>query len=268
MNSQSNQSFSRNTLEHWVRALGSQAPEADHVEAAQRKLLARLHSSTHRRSWGGPGWAWAATAVLAVLVLPLVLWMPGSNGSLAFADVQRHFSDFESLRARMTTQLRGQTVLDMEIRVDDRDRVRVDVGEGFSYVVDPRRESMLQLFHDRQQALRVTLDGADEVQREETLGWLEELREYRGIARRLEQPATIRGRQASGFSLEAGGLDMVLWATPEGEPLRLEIQPALDPAASGPTTRLEFYFDEPLDAGSFSLELPAGYELLAGEDAG
>lgn len=267
MNSQSRQSDTVHALDPWVRALHAQEPKSEHIEAAQRKLNARLRSTGGTSSWRHTGWAWAAAAVMAVLVLPMVIWMPGSSGSLAFAEVQRYFTDFHSLRVHMTTRLRDQTLLDMRTRMDDQERIRVDVGEDFSYVIDSQNETMLQLFHGQQRALRVPLKDSDEQPPEEALGWLEELREYQGVATPIDQPSMIRGREATGFRLEAGGLEMVLWATPEGEPMRMEMRPLGEPDVAAPITRLEFFFNESLDDSWFSLALPAGYELLSGQDS-
>lgn len=79
---------------------------------------------------------------------------------------------------------------------------------------------------------------------------------------------TINGRAVLGFALEAGGQEMVLWATGDGEPVRLDIQHAANEDSKS-LTRLDFRFDEPVADGSFSLRAPPGYTIVGREkDAG
>ena len=264
MNSQTIKQTSTEPLRKYINAVIEQDPEAAHADSAQRKLVARLDRARTDPGNGMTGrrWGWATAAVAAVL-LPALLWTSGPGSALAFAEVQRYFSDFETLTTQMTTRVGGNPVVEMTIRIDDRDRVRLDSGSSFSYVIDPGQSMMLQLFHPQKRAALVPLAEGNPVEEADDLDWLAEIRAFQGQAELLEQTAVIQGQEAFGFSLNAGGMDMTLWATESGEPLSLQMA-----GPGGVETRMDFAFDRPLDEKAFSLAVPADYRLLdsAGAD--
>lgn len=261
MNRQTINQSNPEVLEDYVDAVLSQPAGTAQTDSAQRKLIARIDAERTPFRHARAGWGWATAAIAAVL-LPMLLWMPGTNGGLAFADVQRFFTDFETLTARLTTVMGDETILEMEIQVDAQDRARLDAGSGFSYVIDPNESMMLQLFHDRKQAMLVPLNEQDPVDEAEAIDWLEDIREFQGQAELLDETRVIDGQQAYGFSLAAGGMDMMLWATESGQPLRLQMQPTDLPGSHGIGTRMDFEFDRPLEESAFSLTPPADYELF------
>jgi len=260
MNSPTINQSNTDPMQKYVDAVIGQQPESSQSESAQRKLLARLDARTSEAKSMNGGWGWATAAAAAVL-LPMLLWMPGTNSALAFSDVQRHFLAFDTLVAQLTTTVGGNELVETTIRVDDRDRTRLDAGAGFTYVIDPTRSMMLQLFHDQKRALLMPLAGPAELDDGVGLDWLADIREFQGQAELLDETMVIRGRQAYGFSLDAGGMDMTLWAAESGEPLSL-----LMAGPGGLETRLDFEFDRPLDDALFALTPPADYRLL-GESA-
>jgi len=251
-------------IKKYVDAVIDRQPESAQTERAQRRLLARLETETPTVGGVKVGWGWATAAAAAVL-LPMLLWIPGTTGSLAFAEVQRHFTEFQTLTAQMTTTVGGNEIVEMTIRVDDRNRARLDVGDGFSYVIDPNRSTMLQLFHPQARALLVPLNAPDALEARTGLDWLAEIRQFKGRAEPLDQTVVIRGREAYGFRLDADGMNMTLWAAESGEPLRLQLRPEI--RAGGIETRMDFEFDRPLAQGLFSLSPPAGYQLLDREQS-
>lgn len=247
-------------LQKYVDAVIDQKPEAAQPEGAQRRLNARLDQERSAMAGGisGPRWGWAATAAAAVVV-PMMLFMPGTGGGLAFADVQRHFTGFQTMVAQLTTRVGGTALVEMTIHVDDQDRARLDAGSGFTYVIDPNRSMMLQLFHDQSRAMRVPLDGPATYDEADGLDWLSDIREFQGEAELLDETAVIRGREAYGFNLRLDGMDTTLWAVESGEPLRMKMV-----APGGVETQIDFAFDQPLDEAMFSLAIPAGYKMLGG----
>ncbi|MEX2499869.1 MAG: hypothetical protein WD397_13450 [Wenzhouxiangellaceae bacterium] len=261
MNRQTTSQSNPNALEDYIDAVLAQPPGTAQADSAQRKLIARIDAEKTPSRHARAGWGWA-TAALAAVLLPMLMWMPGTNGGLVFADVQRFFTDFETLSARLTTTMREETILEMDIRVDAQDRVRLDAGGGFSYVIDPNRSLMLQLFHDRKQAMLMPLSEPGAVDEAEAIDWLEDIREFQGQAELLDETMVIGGQQAYGFSLAAGGMNMTLWATESGQPLRLQMQPTDLPGPHGIETRMDFEFDRPLDESLFSLTPPESYRLL------
>jgi len=261
MNSQTIKQTNDDRLQKYIDAVVEQDPEAAHADRAQRRLVERLGRAKSDAGTGVAGrrWGWATAAVAAVL-LPALLWMPGPGSALAFAEVQRYFTDFETLTTRMTTRVGGKAIVEMTIRIDERDRVRLDSGNGFSYVIDPNKSMMLQLFHDQKQALLVPLAERGPDAGGDGLDWLADIREFKGQAELLEETAVVQGQEAFGFRLEAGGLDMTLWAAESGKPLSLQMA-----GPAGLETRLSFEFDRPLDQEVFALAVPADYGLLGSD---
>lgn len=263
MTTPSNLTMNEHDLKPYIDAVRNDAPESAAADAAQRRLMNRLDESTSGSSEGAR-WGWrlpaAAAAVLAVLMVPMLMTVPGSNGGLAFAQVQSFFSEFRTMHARMTTSMNGNEILAMEIVVDDQDRARIDSGDALTIIVDPNRQEMLQLFHDAGMAARVPLTADAE---EDTTGldWLAEIREYQGQARLIEETRVIDGDEVYGFRLTQQAIDMTLWATESGRPVLLEMDTG--PEAAPTTTELRFEFDRPVDPQLFSLDAPAGYVVEA-----
>lgn len=250
----------------YVNEVLEQPPADIEAAAAQRRLMDRIGVRQRARrpsaSTGPRRWA-AAAAVLGLLALSVVPFLPGGHGGVAFADVQRYFQQFDTMQATMTVKAGGGEAMTMNILADGQGRTRLDADGLFTYVIDPVEGAMLQLLHGPRMALQVPLGSGAAVPDGARLEWLEDIRAFQGEARRLEDPRRIEGRQVRGFELRAGGQTMVLWATSEGEPVRLTIRQGerKDPMA---VTHLDFRFDEPIATGTFSLDPPAGYRPVEG----
>jgi outer membrane lipoprotein-sorting protein len=263
MNTKSTLTMNEHPLKPYIDAVRDDAPESSAIDAAQRRLMQRLDGSAQKKSATPSRWGWAvpaaAAAVLAVLVAPLLLTVPGSNGSLAFADVQSFFTTFRTMHARMTTTMNGNEILSMNIVVDDQDRARIDSGEAFTFIVDPNRKEMLQLFHDARRAALVPLTRDRGHAQNSGLDWLAEIREYQGQARRIEETRLIDGDEVFGFRLTQRAIDMTLWATESGQPVLLEMETGHEVAPT--ITKIRFDFDRPVDSEQFSLDVPTGYTI-------
>lgn len=259
------------SIADYVDALMDRPAADTDAAAAQRRLLAAIEDRRRKRApsvaTGPRRWA-AAAAVLGVLALSAVPFLPGGGGGVAFADVQRYFEQFETMQATMTVEAAGREVMTMNILADGQGRTRLDAGELFTFVIDPVEGRMLQLLHDPRTALQVPLGPGSEVPDGARLEWLEDIRAFQGEARRLETVRRIDGREVRGFELRTGGQAMVLWATRDGEPVRLTIRQGDREEPMG-VTRLNFRFDEPLASNAFSLDPPPGYQRVEGRpDAG
>lgn len=259
MNTPSNQ-LNPGPLHDCIDAVLAQPAGKARTDQAQRNLIARIDTERAPAQASLP-WGWATAALAAVLV-PLLMWLPGSNGSLAFAEVQRHFVAFETLTARLTTTMNEQNIVEMTIRVDDQDRARLDTGGGFSYVIDPNQSMMMQLFHDQKRAMMVPLARPDIFNDDTGLDWLADIRAFQGEAEPVDETRLINGTRAQGFKLTAGGMNMTLWAAESGEPLTLRMD-----GPGGIETRMDFEFDQPMDEALFSLTPPADYRELGPSDA-
>jgi hypothetical protein len=264
MNSHPTLNMLNHPLDRYTEAVRGDRPEAVQADGAQRRLMARIGEAREAGQSPNRGWRWAAAAALAILMVPVLVMMPGSNDGLAFAQVQSYFTGFETMSARMTTRMNGGTVVAMDIAVDERNRTRLDSGEAFSFIIDPHENAMMQLFHQQQLAVRVPIEGAHSHGPAEAMGWLEEIREYQGQARLIDQERTIDGDEVFGFRLTGHAVDMTLWATGSGRPVLLEMQTG--PESASAATTIEFSFDQPMDPERFSLTAPAGYSVTNNVD--
>lgn len=264
MNLSSTSTMMNHPLDRYTEAVRRDEPASHESDGAQRRLMARLDEA--RRAPRSPitAWRWATAAVLAILMVPVLVMMPSSNGSVAFAEVQAYFTDFRTMSARMTTQMNGNTVLTMDIVVDGQNRARLDSGDQFSFIIDPNRQVMLQLFHQQQLAVRTPIQDDDSAAPDPGLDWLEKIREYQGQSRLIEEVRTIDGDQVYGFRLTDQAVDMTLWATEQGRPVLLEMETG--PEAAAATTVIRFSFDQPVNPDLISLAVPDGYSLSAGVD--
>lgn len=257
MNLSSTLTMMNHPLDRYTEAVRDDELAAHESDRAQRRLMARLDEARGPRRSPAFSWRWATAAVLAILMVPVLVMMPGSNGGVAFADVQSYFSGFRTMSAHMTTQMNGNTVLTMDIVVDDQDRVRLDSGDSFSFIIDPEQQVMLQLFHQQQLAVRVPIQDDGSPTPASALDWLAEIREYQGQSRLIEEVRIIDGDEVFGFRLTDQAVDMTLWATQQGRPVLLEMETG--PEAAVAVTTIRFSFDQPVDPERFSLKAPEGY---------
>jgi hypothetical protein len=96
---------------------------------------------------------------------------------------------------------------------------------------------------------------------DDSLDWLEDIRQFQGAATRLPEPRTIDGRRAYGWQLRIQNLDIVLWATEGGLPLEMNMT-----GAGKMRFDFHFEFDVPLPESMFSTAIPAGYSRAKAED--
>lgn len=274
MNMKVNLHMNEHPLKPYIDAVSADDSEDAAADVAQRRLLHRLDEAANSKSANSAPWrlhrGWklpaAAAAVLAVLMVPMLMTVPGSNSSLAFAEVQSFFTDFRTMHARLTTSMNGNQVMSMDIVIDEQDRARIDSGDALTLIVDPNRQEMLQLFHGAGLAARVPLTEGDAEGQETGLEWLAEIREYQGQARLIDEVRLIEGDEAYGFRLTQHAIDMTLWATESGRPVLLEMQTGNEAAPI--TTRIQFDFARAVDPERFSLDVPSGYTVETRLDDG
>jgi outer membrane lipoprotein-sorting protein len=205
---------------------------------------------------GVTGWlaagATAMAALVAVVLLPLA-------PTPAFAAVQEHFQDFRTLRFDMTQEVAGQKGIVTRVAMTRDGRLRTDVGTDLSVVVNTAEGRVLTIIHPEHVAMQTPIRGAPGD--DHSLDWLEDIRKFKGVATRLPEPRTIGGREAYGWKLRTGNMDIVLWATESGLPLEMQMTGAQQ-------MRFEFHFDfdVALPDSMFSTATPAGYRLVDGDE--
>jgi hypothetical protein len=247
------------TLERFVAA----QPGADLVSAAQGRLDAAVAArvsvtQTRRGKRGVTGWL-AATASALVAAVAFV-WLPLTpTPALAFSTVQEHLRDFRTLRVEMRQRVAGQEGTMTRISVTRDGKLRTDVGKDLSVIVNAAENRVITLVHEEHLAVESPL-GADAGE-SDSLDWLEDIRNFQGVAKRLPEPRLINGHRSYGWQLEVQSLTAVLWTTDEGVPLEMIMTGAGD-------MRFDFRFeyDVPLPAQTFSTAIPAGYSRAKAED--
>jgi hypothetical protein len=240
-----------------VDAIDAPSP-ASATQLAQQRLLARMRGARSRsRALPMRWWATASAAVLAVVMVAIPLLMDQGR---AFAAVQAHFRDFSTLSVRVEQRIDGRLLQVSRMVVDDRGVLRTDVGDELSVIVNPVRGRVLMLQHGPRSALSLPLErsGAGPGA---ALEWLEQIRDFKGRARPLENARTIDGRAAHGWALEVGGGPLVLWADRNGLPLAMQ-----SGGPGGLEIHYRFEFDVAVPPGHLSSDLPKGYRLVESDE--
>jgi hypothetical protein len=231
----------------------------DAIDSAQQALLLRLQSKrrparTHARGW----WAVAATAVIAAAMMiagPML-----SGGGDAFAAVQARFRHFDTLSMTITQRFGDRATQTAHTIVDARGVVRTDVGEQLSVIVDAPRGRVLTLLHEPRQAMVATIPK-NRPATDDALSWLDDLRNFKGHATPLPETRIIDGRTARGWTLQAGGTTMELWADADDLPLAMR-----QSGGGGLEIDYRFEFDQPIPPGLLSSDPPAGYAPVAPDE--
>lgn len=230
-------------------------PEAA-VAAAQHRLTARLQQVAQpprlKRQRGLAFAGIAAVALAAMLVLPL---LPDSGR--AFAAVRAHFSNFDTLTMQVQQHHNGILLQTTEMLLDADGSLRTDVGDQMSVVVDQTRHELLILLHEPRQA-RVTPLPNVQARPDAALDWLQQIREFQGEAKKLKQTRMIDGREAQGWALDTGAMQLLLWVDDQGLPIAME-----QSGVAKMEMRYRFQFNVPVPSGHLSSVVPAGYTLVA-----
>jgi hypothetical protein len=242
------------TLAAHVRSTDA-VPE-DASDRAQIKLTAQMQQA--RRPARAPARAWWAVTATAVLAIAVIIAGPMlSGGGNAFAAVQAHFQHFTTLSMTITQRYGGKPLQTSHSIVDARGVVRTDVGDQLSVIVDAPRGRVLTLLHAPRQAMIATIPK-NEPAADDALSWLDDLRNFKGQATPLPDTRIIDGRTARGWTLQAGGTTMELWADDEGLPLAMH-----QLGGGGLEIDYRFEFDQPIAPGLLSSDVPAGYVPVA-----
>jgi hypothetical protein len=247
-----------NSLDRKLELFAQMEPSTADVQDAQRKLDARIAAATPARPRRAVGWL-AATASAIVAVAAFV-WLPLSpNTALAFSQVQKHFLDFKTLRFDMEQRMDGKLIMKSRISLLADGSVRAEVGDDVTVVVNTQEKRVITLLEPSRLAVVSPLDVAPK--KDESLKWLDEVRQFQGMARKLPDTRLIRGQVCQGWELPMEQGKMVLWANGAGLPVAMQMN-------QGVAVDIDFEFDfEPeFAADTFSTAVPAGYELAESED--
>jgi hypothetical protein len=253
-----------NSLDRTLELAGDREPDAELVSTAQRKLdavvAAKLAAQPARRP-ARTARGWLAAAASAAIAAVAVLWLPlGTTPALAFADVQRHFRDFQTLRFDVEQRMDGKTLMKAQVSVRHDGSVRAEVGDDMVVVVNPVEKRVLSLMKSARLAVVSPLDEAAP-KKDDALDWLDDIREFQGAATALPGTRIIDGHRAQGWELTIDGGKVVLWANDEGLPLQMTLD-------QGVAIDMDFHFefDLAMPADLFSTRIPEGYSPGEAED--
>lgn len=251
-----------NPLDRTLEVFGAREPDAEAVDAAQRKLdaavAAKLAARPARPARAARGWL--AAGVSAAVAAVAVFWLPlGTAPALAFSQVQQHFRDFRTLQFDFTQHMNGELLMSARVSVRHDGSVRTEVGDDVVVVVNSAEMRVLTLVKSAHMAIVSPME--EPAKKEDALEWLDDIREFKGLAKPLPDSRIIDGQRAQGWSLEMEGGRIELWANDEGLPLEMTID-------QGVNLQMDFDFDfEPdLPEALFSTKVPDGYKLGGEED--
>ncbi len=248
-----------NTLDRTLELFAHAEPDAHAVHDAQRKLEQAIAAAPPRRRKVRVGGWLAAAASAIVAVMALVVLPLGPMPALAFSEVQQHFRDFSTLRFEIEQRMNGNPFMKQRVSVLANGSVRAEVGEDIVVIVNTQEMRVMTLLKPKRIAMVNPLDKAGT--REDATDWLDEIRDFQGVAKALPGTRLIGGQRAMGWELPLEQGTITLWANQQGLPLEMKLDQgvALDMS-------FRFEFDADLPAGLFSTEVPAGYTLATEED--
>ena len=249
-----------NSLDKMIETFAAREVDETAVHHAQRKLeqaIARRMAGKAARPHRARRTGWLAAVASAAVAVIALLWLP-LNPSPAFAAVQEHFRDFSTLRFVIDQSVAGHPSMRTRVQATRTGNVRTEVGDNVTVIVNSAEKRVLTLVRSSHMAILSPLDHA--VEEDDALKWLKDIREFQGVATRLPELREINGKQAYGWRFQAAAVDMVLWATEDGLPLQMTVNPSAQ-------LQLDFHFefDVPIAPESFSTEIPAGYNVGVGE---
>jgi hypothetical protein len=247
------------TLDQTLELFASRPADEAAVQEAQRKLET-LIASRRTRVRVPATRGWLAAAVSVALVVVSIIWLPLTpTPALAFSAVQRQLRDFTTLSMVIDQRVNGAKTLQTRVAMTHDGNVRTEVGSDIVVVVNSAEMRVLTLVKPARVASVKPLDKR--VEKSDQLEWLQEIRDFQGMATKLGGTRVIDGQKAHGWKLEINQMEMVMWATAEGIPLEMAME-------QGKTVQLDFHFEmnRPLAAELFSTRVPAGYRLGDDED--
>ena len=237
-------------------SLATTSPDEMAFANAQRNLQQRLDRAYAPRRAERLAWAGAACAmVLAVALLALPL-LSGHQGA-AFATVQAHLRNFDTLSMTITQQASGIDLPTIHVWTDKAGNARSEIGGATTVIVNTDQREMLVLLHAPHKAMRMPLDAARQDQASEPLAWLDTVRDFQGRAKHLAKTRIIDGVETDGWVLHASGMDITLWADADGFPRAVDIAGRMQMQQ-----KLKLELNSPIDPARFSTRLPAGYSLV------
>jgi hypothetical protein len=249
-----------NSLDRTLEWMVTREVDEVAVSEAQRELEALIASRARHVRPAPRARGWLAVAASAAVLAIAMIWLPlAPTPALAFSAVQQNLRDFRTLRFVMDQRVNGRATMQTRVAMSRDGNVRTEVGEDITVIVNSAEQRVLTLMKSRRIAMLSPLQ--EPVEKDDQLSWLEDVRNFQGVATQLPGSRIIDGRKAYGWQLSTNGMELVLWATEDGMPLEMSMD-------QGTPLQLMFHFEInlPLPADLFSTRVPQGYSEVAPED--
>lgn len=249
-----------NTLDRTLELFAREEPSAADVQQAQRNLEARVAQASARGRRKNRAGGWLAAAASAAAAVAALVWLPlHPTQVLAFAEVQKHFRDFSTMRFDLEQRANGTLIMKSRVSVLADGSVRAEVGDDIVVIVNTVERRVMTLV--KSALLAVVSPLTETPAKDDSLKWLDEMQRFQGAAVQLPGSRMIRGERAYGWELPLDQGKIVLWANDAGLPLEMQLDQGVDVDMS-----FSFEFNRDLPAELFSTAVPAGYNLQESED--
>ncbi len=201
----------------------------------------------------------AAAAVIIIAVLIGIIFFPGTDTSVAFADVIQPILDARTVIMDILIGPEGsQTVIHDEV-MGSRIRRTVSNAQGTDIIIDLEQMKMLALSHGEKSAVYLELEGLGNIQNylellQDTVVRMQDKEEFQVQDQGLQE---IDGHDYIVFVAESDKDTITIWVDPETAlPVRIEQET--------PNMKIicnNLQFDVALDESQFSMEVPEGYTI-------
>lgn len=200
----------------------------------------------------------AAAALLAVAVAGGVVLLAGRK-AVAFADVKKQIQEASTLSYTIRVEHGGKTTT-AKVYLKMPGRMRQEVADpGQVTVFDADRQRSVSLIPAQKLAVVVDIAGAADLVRQKAEQTQKAAQPFKDLLDGQKQDLgrkDVDGRPADGYRLTRAGTTMDLWVDPKtGNPVRMEL-------VGANITVTDFAINPPLDDALFSLDVPAGYQVV------
>ncbi len=240
-------------IDEYIQSTRDDVDETELAVARERlvdSLPARREPLKARSGWLRLAGVTAGVAAIALLLSVAPTLLPQRYGG-GIAQAQAWFEHYRTLHLVMTTWQGDAELARLQVWTDADGTTRVEVPP-ITHIVDPKNDRMHTLLPGGQVMSRAIGLGQAEVPLEQELGWLQELRDFQGQAKVLEERRVIKGVDAMGWGLSLPSGEFELWVDPsDNRPLLMENE-----LPGGLVMVSSFTFDAPLPAGVFDVTRP------------
>jgi hypothetical protein len=188
-----------NTLDNVLDSLSRAELSPAEVLDSQRKLDAVIGKAPRRPAKRRAA-GWLAATASAVATVAAFVWLPlTSTQALAFADVQKNFREFDTLRFEFEQRVEGNVLTKGRVSLLANGSVRTEVGDDVVVIVNSVEKRVMTLIKSGRIAMVTPLDEAPKS--DDSMKWLQEIRDFQGAAVAISESRWIRGQRAQGWKL-------------------------------------------------------------------